>query len=67
MICGSYIWEWDIGLLIWENGDVEAVSGIQGCGGVFIRRITIRRNRVRLRYIHKVKVETWIRNVSSCA
>ena len=29
--------------------------------------LTIRRNRVRLRYIHKVKVEMWIGNVRSCA
>ena len=29
----SYIWEWDIGLLSWENGDAEAVSGIMGRQG----------------------------------
>ena len=29
----SYIWEWDIGLLSWGNGDVEAVSGITGRQG----------------------------------
>jgi len=30
---GSYIREQDIGLLSWENGDAEAVSGITGRWG----------------------------------
>ena len=33
MICGSYIWEWDIGSLSLGNGDAEAVLGITGKRG----------------------------------
>ena len=33
MICRSYIWERDIGLLSWGNGDAEAVLGITGRRG----------------------------------
>jgi len=40
LISGSGI----IALLNQKNGDVKAVSGLQGCGGIFVRRITIRRN-----------------------
>ena len=46
MIHRSYIQEWDIGLLSQENGDAEAVLGIWGSGGGFVRRITIRSNAV---------------------
>jgi len=39
----SYIQEQDIGLLSRENRDAGAVLGIWGSGGIFVRRITIRR------------------------